>query len=78
MFNEVLYLTMTKEAVYKNFSNVADLTREGVKWTEKLTTAESPKSCKYNTKTVNRYPGEKDFKTNCEIKAVFERRMKDV
>ena len=41
MFNEVLYLTTTKEVDYKIFSKVADLTVERVK----LTIAESPKSC---------------------------------
>ena len=41
LFYEVLYLTMTKEVNYKNFSKIADLTIERVK----LTTAESFKSC---------------------------------
>ena len=41
LFNEVLYLTITKEVNYKNFSKVADLTVERVK----LTATESPRSC---------------------------------
>ena len=44
-FNEVLYLTMTKEVDNKIFSKVAYLTVERVKRREKLTTAESPKLC---------------------------------
>ena len=41
LFNEVLYLTITKEVNYKNFFKVADLTVERVK----LTATESPRSC---------------------------------
>ena len=50
---------MTKEVDYKNFSKVADLTVERVKWTEKLTNAESPKSCEKNAETSNRYQKKK-------------------
>ena len=46
---------MNKQVDYKNFSKVADRRVEGVKWAEKLTTAESAKFCEQNTETINRY-----------------------
>ena len=47
--NKALYLTITKEIDYKNFSKVADLAVEGIK----LKNVESTKFCE--TETINRY-----------------------
>ena len=79
MFNEVLYLTMTKEIDCKNFPKIADLTVEGVK----LKYAESPKSCEENTETINRYQEKKRWlrhilRHDCELRIMFEKNMKDV
>ena len=56
--NKVLYLTMTKEVNYKNFSKIADLTVKSVN----LLIANSPKSCE--TKSINRYQEKKMVDTH--------------
>ena len=64
--NEILYLTMTKEFDYKNFSKIADLTVDRVK----LPIAESPKSCE--TKSINRYQEKNVIDTHFKIRLCVE------
>ena len=66
--NKVLYLTLTKEIDYKNFSKVADLAVERVMWT----TAKSPKFCE--TDIAKRRWLIHISRRGCVIRAVFERR----
>ena len=76
MFNEVLYLTMTKEVDYKNFSKVVDLTVKKVK----LKNVESLNFVKPKVLTdiTKRRWLIHTLRHDCVLRTVFERRMKDV
>ena len=62
MFNEVLYLSMTKKVDYKNFSKIVDLRVKRLTWTGKLKNIQSPKFCE--TEIINRYHEKKMVDTH--------------